>query len=90
MELSLGINSVIKRTFYPGNGQLFSGVDDYMMSVPAEDIKRNPKLAHLLDIANSWWEPTGCVIAGIDGVGENVRYSMEFCNMSGESEYEGD
>jgi hypothetical protein len=30
------------------------------------------------------------VIAGIAGVGENVQYSMEFCNMSGEAGREGD
>lgn len=28
--------------------------------------------------------------AGIAGVGEDVQYSMEFCNMSGEAGREGD
>lgn len=36
IELPLGINSAIRRTFYLDKGQLFSGIDDYMMSVPAE------------------------------------------------------
>lgn len=74
IELSLGINSAIRRTFYPDKRQLFSGIDDYMMSVPTEDIKQNPQLAHLLDTTNSWWGPTGCVIAGIAGVGEDVQF----------------
>ena len=90
IELSLGINSAIHRTFCLDKGQLFSGIDDYMMSVPAEDIKQNPQLAHLLDTANPWWGPTGCVNAGIAGVGEDVQCSMEFCNMSGEAGREGD
>jgi salicylate hydroxylase len=90
IELSLGINSAIRRIFYPDKRQLFSGIDDYMMKVPAEDIKQNPQLAYLFDTANSWWGPTGCVIAGIARVGEDIQYSMESCNMSGEAGREGD
>ncbi|KAN0120126.1 FAD/NAD(P)-binding domain containing protein [Hyaloscypha variabilis] len=84
-----GINSAIKRVFYPDKRQLFSGIDDYMISVPTTKIRRNPKLAPLLDVANSWWGPTGCVIAGVAGIGEDVEYCMEFCIMSDEAGSEG-
>src|SRR5437763_6268160 len=90
MELPLGIHSVVKTSFCPDQGQMHSEVDSYTMSLPAQDIKQNPRLAGLLDIADSWWGSTGCVIAAVDGVGENVRYSMEVCNTSGEPGREGD
>ena len=32
IELSLGINSPIRRTFYPEKRQLFNGIDDCLMS----------------------------------------------------------
>jgi salicylate hydroxylase len=69
---------------------MHSEMDGYTMTLRAEDIQQHPRLAGLLDTADSWWEPTGCVIAGVDGVGENVRYAVEVCNMSGEAGREGD
>jgi len=60
-----------------------------MISVPATKIKQNPKLASLLDTANSWWGPIGCVIAGVAGIGKRVEYCMEFCILGKEAGGEG-
>jgi salicylate hydroxylase len=75
--------------FYPDKRQLFSGIDDYMIRVPTTKIRQNPKLAPLLDTTNSWWGPTGCVIAGVAGIGEDVEYCMEFCILSEKAGSEG-
>lgn len=85
----LGIKSRIKSLLNPGKGQLFSGINDYMMNVSAETIRADPELAPLLETANSWWGPTGCVIVGIAGVEENVHLSMEFCVLSEDTGAEG-
>lgn len=60
-----------------------------MTSIPRSVLESNPELLPLLTSANLWWGPTGCVIAGVAGVGSEERYYVEFCNIHGNSGTEG-
>lgn len=60
-----------------------------MMNLPVEKVRANPRTAVLLESANSWWGPTGCVIVGIAGSGDNIHFSMEFCVISSDDGSEG-
>ncbi|KAK5046530.1 hypothetical protein LTR84_008333 [Exophiala bonariae] len=84
-----GINSATRRTLDPVSFQTFSGIDDYMTSIPCSVLEADPALQPLLTSANLWWGPTGCVIAGIAGVGSEERYYAEFCNINGNTGVQG-
>lgn len=60
-----------------------------MTSIPCSVLEANPELQPLLTSANLWWGPTGCVIAGIAGVGSEERYYVEFCNIHGNTGVQG-
>lgn len=60
-----------------------------MMNVPVDKVRANVKTAPLLESANSWWGPTGCVIVGIAGTDDNTHLSMEFCVLSEDDGSEG-
>lgn len=60
-----------------------------MTSIPRSVLESNPDLLPLLTSANLWWGPTGCVIAGVAGVGSEERYYVEFCNIHGNAGTEG-
>jgi salicylate hydroxylase len=60
-----------------------------MTSISTNILSSDPVLTPFLSSANLWWCPTGCVIAGVAGVGSEERYYMEFCNVQGTSGTEG-